>query len=105
MKAQNSLQQGSVRTLIYKEGKEWFAVALEFNIVETGSDPREVMMLLDEAIRGYILSARKSKLSSSVLDQKPAPEYEKLWQVAQTKKAAPSPIVFYSSGMRSVAFA
>lgn len=105
MKTQNSLQNGTVRTLIFKEGKEWFGVALEFNIVETGSDPREVMMLLDEAIRGYIASARKAKLSANVLDQKPSPEYEKLWNAAEKHKAIPSPIAIYSTGTRSLAFA
>lgn len=37
------------------------------------------MMLLDEAIKRYVESAQKAKLSVRVLNQKSDPEYEKLW--------------------------
>ena len=58
----NTYQKGSVRTIIFKDKDTWVGVALEFNIVETGDDPREVFLMLDEAIRGYIISAKKSKI-------------------------------------------
>jgi len=63
MKYRNTLQKGSVRNIIFREGKTWFGVALEFNIVETGDDAQEVMILLEEAVRGYLASARKGKLN------------------------------------------
>ena len=71
MKFSNTLQKGSVRTIIFKEKGQWFGVALDFNIVEAGDDPREVMIMLDEAIRGYVDSARKAKLRPHVLNQAP----------------------------------
>ncbi len=75
----NTLESGSVRSIIFKENDEWFGVALEFNLVETGSSPQEVRLLLDEAIQGYVESAQKSNLSNSVLNQDIDPEYETLW--------------------------
>ena len=48
----NTYQKGSIRTIIFKDKDIWVGVALEFNIVETGDDPREVFLMLDEAIRG-----------------------------------------------------
>ncbi len=43
----NTHRSGSVRSIIFREKGEWFGVALEFNIVEAGDSPEEVMMLLD----------------------------------------------------------
>lgn len=102
MKYRNTLQKGSVRTIIFKEGKEWFGVALEFNIVETGDDPREVMIALDEAIRGYVISARKGKLRPLVLNQKADEEYERLWLGRKNPKLIPSPIQVHTFGERSL---
>lgn len=75
----NTVKKGSVRNVIFKEDEEWFGVALEFNIVETGDSPQEVMMLLDNAIKGYVESADKARLSVTVLNQEVDPEYEALW--------------------------
>jgi predicted RNase H-like HicB family nuclease len=85
----NTHKSGSVRSIIFREKKEWFGVALEFNIVESGDSPEEVMMLLDEAIKGYVEGAQKGKLSIGVLNQKTDPEYEVLWknQSAPQKKS------------------
>lgn len=79
MKYANTLQKGSVRVIIFRDGDTWYGVALEFNIVEEGDNPREVMILLDSAIRGYIDSAKKLKARPHILNQKPDQEYEKLW--------------------------
>lgn len=75
----NTAKTGSVRSIIFQENGEWFGVALEFNIVETGSTPQEVSVLLDEAIQGYIEAAQKSKHSIRVLNQEVDPDYEVLW--------------------------
>ena len=75
----NTSRSGSVRNVIFQENDEWFGVALEFNLVETGDSPQEVMMLLDNAIKGYVESANKSNLSIGVLNQDIDPEYEALW--------------------------
>ncbi|HEX2792374.1 MAG TPA: hypothetical protein VHO23_01485 [Candidatus Paceibacterota bacterium] len=82
----NTRHTGSVRSLIYEEDGEWFGVALEFNIVETGDSPQEVSVLLDEAILGYIEAAQKNKLSISVLNQDTDPVYESLWEAGNSEK-------------------
>ncbi len=105
MKYKNTLQKGSVRTIIFQEGGDWFGVALEFNIVEHGNDPREVMVMLDEAIRGYLQSARKANLPPYVLNQVTDVEYESLWKKLETRKIISLPIKVHSFGMRTLAFA
>ena len=82
----NTLQKGSIRYIVFKEKDTWYAVALEFNIVESGDDPREVLMLLFEAVEGYVRSARKYKARPAILNQKADEEYEKLWKILQTQK-------------------
>jgi len=93
----NTYNSGQIRNIIFKEGDTWYGVALEFNIVESGNDPREVILLLDEAMRGYIKGASKAKLSYSVLNQNSDPEYEKLWSQIESKKIVKSPFKVYST--------
>lgn len=80
MKYKNTLQKGSVRFIIFREGNNWYGVGLEFNIVEYGSTPQEAMLLLFEAIRGYVESAKKIKARPYILNQKPDSEYEQMWR-------------------------
>ncbi len=88
----NTLQKGTVRTIIFKEADTWYGVALEFNIVESGDDFDVVMFNLHEAICGYVESQRKIKGARYFpLNQKPAKEYEELWNNLQNKKPIPSP--------------
>ncbi len=94
----NTYQKGKVRSLIFRDGDTWYGVALEFNIVESGNDPREVMLLLDEAMRGYIKSAGKAKLGDTILNQKTDPEYEMIWKNIELKNPIKSPFKVYSSG-------
>ena len=98
----NTLTKGQIRSIIFKEGDTWYGVALELNIVESGDDPREVMLILDEAIRGYIKSARKSHLSANILNQKSDSEYENLWNLIQTHKPIRAPFQIYSSSFISL---
>ena len=85
-KFKNTLQNGSVRFIIFKEEGAWYGVALEFNIVEQGDDPQEVLFLLFEAMAGYVESAKKAKARPHILNQTPDPEYEKLWNTLEGKK-------------------
>lgn len=94
----NTYQKGSVRTIIFKDNNVWMGVALEFNIVETGDDPREVFLMLDEAIRGYIISAKKAKIRPSILNQISNKEYENLWKDLNSPKTVKSPYQIYSFG-------
>lgn len=88
MKYKNTLKNGSIRYIVFKEGGKWYAVALEFNIIEEGDDPREVLMLLFEAIQGYVKSAIKIKARPQILNQKSDKEYEDLWGALQRKKTS-----------------
>jgi predicted RNase H-like HicB family nuclease len=83
MAFKNTLHKGQVRNVIFQDGDEYVGAALEFNIVEVGDSPQEVMLLLDDAIKGYLESAQKNKLSISVLNQEIEPEYEELWHAGQ----------------------
>lgn len=91
MKFKNTLQKGSVRYIVFREQSTWYAVALEFNIVEEGDDPREVLIMLFEAIAGYIKSARKIGARPHILNQRPDREYEDLWSALRAKNTAKIP--------------
>jgi len=86
MKYKNSLQKGSIRYIIFKEDDSWYGICLEFNIVESGDTPQEAMLLLFEAIQGYLESAQKIKARPNILNQKSDPEYEKMWQELKESK-------------------
>ena len=86
MKYKNTLQKGNVRFIIFREKGAWYGVCLEFNIVETGDNPREAMLLLFEAVEGYLESARKIKARPHILNQKPDREYEEMWDDLEEHK-------------------
>ncbi len=81
----NTLKRGSVRYIVFKENNIWYAVGLEFNIIESGDTPQEALLLLFEALTGYIEAARKIK-AKNVLNQKVDPEYEKMLINSKNKK-------------------
>ncbi len=70
----------------------------------------EAIVLLNEAVQGYLESARKFKLRPQVLNQIADSEYEKMWQGAQkgemgsATRSTKSPYVL-SSGQLNLAFA
>ena len=100
MRYRNTLQRGSVRYIVFREGAEWYAVGLEFNIVESGTTPQEALLLLFEALQGYIESARKIKARPGILNQKPEAEYETMWKMLETnKRPAATPV--FTFGERS----
>ena len=86
MKYKNTLQKGNVRFIIFREGNTWYGVCLEFNIVETGDTSREAMLLLFEAVEGYLESARKIKTRTHILNQKSYREYEEMWSTLEERK-------------------
>ena len=103
----NSIQKGSVRYIVFKEGDTWYGSALEFNIVEEAENPDAALIYLFEAIRGYINSAKKAKSRMIfALNQKPDPQYEKMWEdIKSSKEGRPikSPYTIYTSGTRQFA--
>lgn len=98
MKCKNTLKNGSVRFIIFKEADTWYGVALEFNIVEEGDNPVKVMASLFEAIQGYVETARKLKMRPMPLNQESDKEYEQLWNKLEEKKISPKPEEVYSFG-------
>jgi predicted RNase H-like HicB family nuclease len=90
----NTLQKGSVRYIIFRESGKWYAVGLEFNIVEIGDSPQEAMLLLFEALAGYVESARKIKARPIILNQKSDSEYEEMWDGLQGQRAKKSENIF-----------
>jgi len=95
MKYKNTLQKGKVRYIVFKENDIWYAVGLEFNIVESGDTAQEANMLLFEALSGYVEAARKIKARPIILNQKPGSEYEEMWQNRYEEKLSKN---IFSSG-------
>ena len=93
-KYKNTLQRGSVRVLVFREDDVWYAAALEFNIVEAGDTPNEALVLLFEAVRGYLESAKKIKARPNILNQSVDREYEQKWNVGMGAKRQPESIFF-----------
>ena len=98
MKYKNTLQKGSVRILVFKEEETWYAAALEFNIVEAGDTPQEAMLLVFEAIQGYVESAAKIKARPPILNQPADREYETKWR-ANVENEKRDPSVFFAGRM------
>lgn len=94
MKCKNTLKKGSVRYIVFQEGKTWYAAGLEFNIVESGHTPQEAMLLLFEALQGYVESAKKIKARPHILNQKPDAEYERMWESSIEHKKADKNNIF-----------
>ena len=89
-RANNTVDKGSVRYIVFKEDDTWYAVGLEFNIVEEGEDPNLAMYNLFEAMNGYVNTARKVKARPFALNQVPDEEYEQMWNglIKRKKNAA-----------------
>lgn len=88
----NTPQKGKFRYIVFREGDTWYAVALEFNIVENSDDPKLAFLNLLQAVSGYIQSSRKLKGARFYpLNQKSDSEYEKLWKNLHSPRPVKSP--------------
>ncbi len=101
----NTPKQGRFRHIVFKDGDTWYAVALEFNIVESGDSPVLAYANLLEAAAGYIESVKKIRglRNYDVLNQKSDREYETLWTNLQSSKPIKSPFQVSSFGYSNVA--
>jgi hypothetical protein len=96
----NTIKKGKFRYIVFKDGDTWYAVALEFNIVESADEPRLALMSLFQAVSGYLTSLKKVKGTRfAPLNQKPDPEYDELWKKITSPKPVKSP---YEIGMFGV---
>src|SRR3989304_1118506 len=99
----NTPQKGKFRHIVFRDGDTWYAVALEFNIVESSDDPRLAFMGLLQAVDGYIRSISKIKGARyAVLNQKGDAEYEQLWSKLHSPKPVKSPFQIAMYGVSSV---
>lgn len=99
----NTVKRGQFRHIVFREGDTWYAVALEFNIVEASDDPKLAFMALLQAVNGYINSLKKIKGTRfGPLNQKPDPEYEKLWAILNSRKPVKSPFEVNMFGVSKV---
>lgn len=88
----NTPQKGRFRHIVFKDGDTWYAVALEFNIIESSDDPKLAFMNLLQAVSGYVASCNKIKGSRVFpLNQKTDPEYENFWKILNSPKPIKSP--------------
>ena len=89
----NTPIKGRFRHIVFRDGDTWYAVALEFNIVESSDDPKLAFFNLLQAVNGYIQSIKKIKGVKGYpsLNQKPDFEYENLWTNLHSPKPVKSP--------------
>lgn len=100
----NTPHKGTFRHIVFKDGDTWYAVALEFNIVESSDEPRLAFFNLLQAVDGYINSMKKIKgaRNFSALNQTPDPEYTKLWDNLHAPTPVKSPYTVDMYGVASV---
>ena len=99
----NTTTKGTFRHIVFKDGDTWYAVALEFNIVESSDDPKLAFFNLLQAVSGYIESSKKIKGSRfQSLNQQPDQEYEKLWSNLHSSKPVKSPYLINMYGVSTV---
>ena len=95
--------KGTFRHIVFRDGDTWYAVALEFNIIESAEDPKLAFMNLLQAVGGYIESARKLRGGRYYsLNQKSDPEYEELWTNLNSSKPIKSPYQVAMHGVNSI---
>ena len=102
MNFKNTLQKGSFRRIIFKEGDTWYAVALEFNLVVSAVDPRVAMFELFEAVDGYLDSVKKSNSRPFALNQVTEKEYENMWTDLNEGKLVASPFTVFDFGVTTI---
>jgi len=99
----NTPLKGKFRHIVFKDKGVWYAVALEFNIVESSDDPKLAFFNLLQAVNGYIKSVKKIKGSRfQFLNQQPDSEYEKLWTILHSPKPIKSPYQVNMYGVATV---
>ena len=99
----NTPKKGKFRHIVFKDSNTWYAVALEFNIVEASDDPKLAFLNLLQAVNGYIESMKKIKGSRlAPLNQNSDPEYEKLWAILTSPRSIKSPFEVNMFGFANV---
>ncbi len=104
--ALNTPKQGKVRLIVFKDlvDANWYAVALEFNIVVSSNSYEEVLTELKEAMDGYIEVANdiKGTIGYPYLNQTPMSEYEDLWKRLESNDSISSPYQVEFHGLKNI---
>ncbi|HMO77768.1 MAG TPA: hypothetical protein PKA42_03270 [Candidatus Paceibacterota bacterium] len=101
----NTPKRGQFRHIVFKDGDTWYAVALEFNIVETGDDAKLAYFNLLQVAEGYIKTVGKVKGTKGgyqSLNQTGDPEYESMWKNLHASNPLKSPYQIDMYGVSSV---
>ena len=100
----NTPKQGRFRHIVFRDSGTWYAVALEFNIVESSKDPKLAFFNLLQAVSGYIQSVKKIRGAQKypALNQDSEIEYEQLWTNLNSPKPVKSPYEVNMFGYSSV---
>lgn len=69
----NTKEKGTIQFLVYKSGKSYVGVCLTFDIVEEGSNPKELTQSIIEAAKLHLETVIKHDLSDDLLNR-PAPK-------------------------------
>lgn len=104
VKNKNTIKEGKFRHIVFKDKGIWYAVALEFNIVESAEEPKLAFFNLIQAVDGYVVAMKKVKgiRNFTALNQKADPEYEAMWNNLYAKKPVPSPYQISMHGIATV---
>lgn len=65
----NTKKQGVVRTIIFKKGKVFEAVCLDFDLIEEAKTLVEAKNQIKEAVVGYVQNVCKNNLSDELLNR------------------------------------
>lgn len=99
----NTTKKGKFRHIVFRDGDTWYAVALEFNIVESADDPRIAYFSLLQAVDGYLRSLKKVKGTRfGPLNQETNLEYETMWANLNSPKPVKSPYEINMYGYSAV---
>ncbi len=100
----NTPKKETMRYIVFKDKKTWYAVGLELNIVESGDSARIAMTNLFDALEGYVEAVKKLKGARfHPLNQEVDPQYEKMWTALESGKKIKSPFIINTYGTTAVA--
>ena len=79
----NTKRNGIVRTIIFKSGKLYKAVCLDFDIIEEAKTRDEVEVQIREAIAGYLENVCKNNLNDKLLNRRAEKKYWDMFEKYQ----------------------
>jgi len=91
------------RYIVFRDRGTWYAVALEFNIIESSDNPKLAFFSLLQAVEGYIKSVKKIKEPGfQLLNQVADLNYKKMWENLHSYKYIRSPYKINMYGVYAI---